>query len=225
MALSVLGLDEAELKQPLADELPRRPAERLDVARVAGSDIGDHRFGRRARSARGVQPDIRERARIGDAKRSPLLASAGGLVESRVRTIDMQHVLILDVEDKRTSVGRIRSEPFSPLGSLEQHVQEKQGVRRLRRDAGDARDRDVAALLPVEEGEVRVDWPARLIHSDCELLLHLVHEQRQLPVQGSCSVHRSSRRRRDPELRVRPQNLNFDGRDVMPGIVFAWVMR
>jgi hypothetical protein len=83
--------------------------------------------------------------------------------ELGVVAVQVHEVLALDGEDQRAGLRRAGAEqPQSFLG-LEQHVQQEQRVRGLRRHAGDAGDRHVAALVAVQEREVREHRLAVLI--------------------------------------------------------------
>ena len=98
---------------------------------------------------------------------------------------------------------------------LEQPVEQERRVRGLRRDARDAGDVDVPALLARHERPVGIDRLARLVEADGQALLHLVAKQRGVAGRPSSSADDRSGRRSDPELRDRPQNLHLEPSDTL----------
>ena len=91
--------------------------------------------------------------------------------------VEMQQILALDVEDERPRLRRRWAEQRPAVRALEHHVQQEQRVARLRRDAADAADRDVAALHAVHEVEVAVDRLELLVEPDREpAARHLIQE-------------------------------------------------
>ena len=164
----VFGVGEREREQVVLDELGDRPIEAVHALRA----VGDVRLRVPVTLAgRCEHADRLERA--GDEPEGAI-AVALLLVELRVVVIEEEEVLALHVEDERVGVGRVLAEH----ARVEERVEEKGRVRRLRRNAGDARDVDVRAAGAVDEVEVGDEHGAVPAEPDRELALHAVEEQR-----------------------------------------------
>ncbi|HUZ82047.1 MAG TPA: hypothetical protein VMU73_07355 [Gaiellaceae bacterium] len=211
----ILVFREAEAEQAEADEIPRSPPVRPDLTVRTARDVRDNR-GLIAALARNEDLDVGERPRRGDAERSP--ASTAVRVEARVRPIKVQQILSLGVENERASVRGVRAEKLTASFGLEQQVEQKGRVRRLGGDTGDAADVDVATLLPGHERPVCVHRLAGLVEPNGQTLLHLIGKQRSVTGRAGRTTDDGPRRRRDPQLRDRPEHLYNNAADALAGL-------
>ena len=147
------------------------------------------------RRSRREQVDSLEPPRIIHPQRPPLRLCLGVRREPGVSPVDVEQILTLDVEDERLGVRGLGPQHAAALLGLEQHVKQEEGVGGLGRDPRDSRDRDVAALLPVHEGEVGKHGLSRLIDADAERQLHLVEEERLLAMLARRLLHPTPRGR------------------------------
>ena len=104
---------EAELEELVADEPFRSPAVGVHVAGVPGPDAGHGP--RHAGPPGGVQAHRAERAWVLDAQRPPLRARARPARELRVRTVEVEQVLALGVEDEGAHVLAFGAAPSSAI--------------------------------------------------------------------------------------------------------------
>ena len=135
-----------------------------------------------------------------------------------VGAVDVEEILPFDVEDERVRVGPVRPQEAAPLRRLEEHVEEKEGIRGLRGDAGDSGDRHVASLLSIDEREVREHAVPRLIHADRQRPLHLIDEERRVALgAGGHAANDGAGQGREPELGGGAEDLDFHSPHRDPG--------
>ena len=168
---------------------PRRRRTRTAAARPRRTPRSSRRSGcdadacGSATSGVGVRVALARRRVHRDRRRTRRASSPSVAVPVRAASsssrafvvVEEEEVFALHVEDQRLACWS-RPSPSTP--ELNRRVEQEGGVRRLRRDAGDARDVDVRAARAVDEVEVGEQRLAVAAEPDRQLALHAVEEQR-----------------------------------------------
>ena len=209
---------EAELEELIAHELLGGPPVGVHVAGVAGLHA---RHGAcHTRTPGRIQTHRAEGPRLLDPEIPPLPARVRPPRELRVRSVDVEQVLALGVEDECAHALPLRaaSEQLHALVRLQELIEQKQRVRRLGRDPGDPGNGEVPPGASVDEAHVGVDGIASQIEPDREPApLHLVLEEGDPAVLADRAQRLRARVGGHEELRDDPQHAHLGHAHMLGG--------